>query len=430
LALLRGELPAFTNGGGPPGGVFSDDLNEMLAWATHLDHSYVAIQGPPGTGKTYRGAHLVRALIAAGRRVGITAFSHEAIDNLLAEIISVFRYAGELDRLCAVRRGEEPDNGGLSGVTYAPKNGPCARNEYNLVAGTTWLFAGADMRGAPVDVLLIDEAGQLALADALAASRSAHNLILLGDQLQLPQVTQALHPGGAGRSVLEHVLQGGGVPEGGLSEHVTMPPTRGVFLAETRRMHPDICSFISEVIYQGLLHSDPSCNQQTTVLGTGLRWLAARHRGNSTQSPEEADIVAGEISRLIGTPWTNQKGQVRPLGVGDFMVVAPYNDQVNLVRARLDADDLTQSVPVGTVDKFQGQEAAVVFFTMATSTGADMTRGADFLFSANRLNVAISRARCLAYLVCTEDLLNTRARSVDEMRLIATLNAFVEWAVG
>ena len=418
VALLRRDLPAFIAGGGPPGGVFSDDLDEMTRWATQLDHSYVAIQGPPGTGKTYRAAQLVRTLIRAGRRVGITAFSHHAIDNLLEEIVSVFSAADELDRLHAVRRVTKSEHGHLPGVTYTTTNTPCTRSEFNLVAGTTWLFASADMRDARVDVLVIDEAGQLALADALAASRSALNLVLLGDPLQLPQVAQAAHPGGAGRSVLEHVL----------GTHLTIPADRGVFLSETRRMHPDICSFISEEIYEGRLSSDPSCNQQTTIFGTGLRWLQAHHEGNSTRSLEEADIVAAEIDRLIGTPWTNQHGQQRPLTIDDFMVVAPYNDQVKLVWARLDRDERTRWVPVGTVDKFQGGQAAVVFFTMATSAGTDMTRGADFLFSRNRLNVAISRARCLAYLVCTEALLNSRARNIPEMRLISTLCAFVEWS--
>ncbi|MGO9157746.1 DEAD/DEAH box helicase, partial [Mycobacterium sp.] len=308
--------------------------------------------------------------------------------------------------------------GNLPGVTYTNDNKHCAQSEFNLVAGTTWLFAGDAMRGAPVDVLLVDEAGQLALADTLAASRSADNLVLLGDPLQLPQVAQAVHPGGGGRSVLEHVLD----------NDVTMAADRGVFLTETRRMHPDVCSFISDEVYEGRLVSHPSCSQQTTVFGTGLRWLQAHHQANSTKSPEEAEIVAAEIERLIGTPWTNQRGEAHPLTVNDFMVVAPYNDQVSLIRNRLNREDRTRGVPVGTVDKFQGQQAAVVFFTMATSTGADMTRGVDFLFSRNRLNVAISRARCLAYLVCTEGLLNTRARTVPEMRLLSTLSAFVEWS--
>lgn len=415
-ALLRRELPQFRDGDGPPAGVFADDLHEMVTWATELDHSYVAVQGPPGTGKTYRAAHMVHALVAAGQRVGVTAFSHRAIENLLRKVVEVFEEKGDLGILRAVRKPPVGSTQKLDGI----KNGDtsvCARSEYNLVAGTTWLFSSEKMRDAPVDVLLIDEAGQLALADALAASTSARNLILLGDPLQLPHVMQALHPGGGGRSVLEHVL----------GEDVTLPNDRGVFLTQTRRMHPDVCGFISEEIYEGRLGYHENCALLSTFAGTGLRWLRANHQGNSTSSPEEAQLIADEISRLIGTPWTNFDGDEKPLTVNDFMVVAPYNDQVRTIRQRLSSDPRTAGVPVGTVDKFQGGEAAVVFFSMATSTGADMVRGADFLFSRNRLNVAISRARCLAYLVCTDELLNARARSVDEMRLIATLNAFVQW---
>jgi uncharacterized protein len=148
----------------------------------------------------------------------------------------------------------------------------------------------------------------------------------------------------------------------------------------------------------------------------------------TTKSEEEAAIVSAEISRLIGTTWTDQHGNRAHLGVDDFMVVAPYNDQVHLLRDHLESNRHTRGVRVGTVDKFQGREAAVVFFTMTTSSGGDMPRGPEFLFSRNRLNVAISRARCLAYLVCTKQLLNSRARDVDEMRLIATLCSFVEYS--
>jgi hypothetical protein len=165
---------------------------------------------------------------------------------------------------------------------------------------------------------------------------------------------------------------------------------------------------------------------QQTEAGTGLRWLAAQHSGCSTESECEAEIIVGEVTRLIGQSWTNAKGETRPLDSGDIMVVAPYNDQVALVRERLAASPLTQAVRVGTVDKFQGQEAPVVFFTMTASSSADVPRGIDFLFSKNRLNVAISRARALAYIVCTEDLLDSRAKTIDEMELIATLCAFVE----
>jgi predicted RecB family nuclease len=417
LALLRGEPPRFVTGTGPADGVFTDDVDEMSRWVHHLDRTCAAVQGPPGTGKTFCGSHMIRSLLGEGRRVGLAAMSHSAIDNLLEAVVKLFAEAGELDDLRAVKRGAEPADGGLSAVTYTGSNSTAARQgRFDLVAGTTWLFAGDDMATNPVDVLFIDEAGQLALADALAASRSAHNLVLLGDPLQLKQVAKATHPGGGGASVLEHALGG----------DLTMPPDRGVFLTETRRMHPDVAGFISDEIYEGRLASHISCHGQQTEFGTGLRWIEAHHSGRSTESIEEAALVAAEIARLMGTRWTNHRGEDRPLKPDDFMVVAPYNDQVRLIRSFLDQDAVTRGVPVGTVDKFQGREAAVVFFTMTTSTSADMTRGADFLFSRHRLNVAISRARCLAYLVCTEELLNSRARDVEEMRLISTLCSFIE----
>lgn len=415
MALLRGDPPAFTKGFKFPGS-FADDLEEMLVWVHHLDNSCVAVQGPPGTGKTYRGSHLIRSLIKARKRVGITAMSHYAVDNLLEAVVELFEK--DPDDLRAVKKGAEPPTGGLPGVKYVDGNPAAARDKYNLVAGTTWLFSNEVMRNNPVDVLIIDEAGQLALADAVAASGAARNLVLLGDPLQLPQVAQASHPGGGGMSVLKHIL----------GEDATIPPERGVFIETSRRMHADICSFISEQIYEGRLSSHPSCSAQATEFGTGLRWLRAHHAGRTTASPEEAVVVAEELQRLIGTKWIDQRGVEKVLKTRDFMVVAPYNDQARLIREHLDNDVRTRGIPVGTVDKFQGREAAVVFFTMTTSSSGNMTRNADFLFSRNRLNVAVSRARCLAYLVCTEELLNSRARSVPEMRLISTLCSFVEYA--
>jgi uncharacterized protein len=274
------------------------------------------------------------------------------------------------------------------------------------------------MRAAPVDVLLIDEAGQMALADALAASTAAFNLILLGDPQQLPQVAQATHPNGSGVSVLDHAI----------GEHATLSDDRGVFLPETRRMHPDVTAFVSEQFYGGRLGSHASCGGQLTAHGTGVRWIRADHVGSRTSSQQEADLIVEHIADLMGTPWTNHRGETAPLDPGDFMVVAPYNDQVRAIRERLGKDHRLRAVPVGTVDKFQGREAAVVFYSMTTSSSADMTRGADFLFSRNRLNVALSRARCLAHVVCTEELLRTRARSVEDMRLLSSLNAFIEYS--
>ena len=420
LALLRRDVPVFAAAGGPRTGRFTDNLDDMMQWVTNLDSGCVGVQGPPGTGKTYSAGHLIHALVLSGKRVGISANTHVAIDNVLKEVFKTFAAFGDTESLRTVRKIQSGAARPFAPlVTYATTTKPCGRANFNLVAGTTWLFASEAMREAPVDVLLIDEAGQLSLADALAASTSARSLVLLGDPLQLPQVALATHPHNSGRSVLEHIL----------GEAVTMPDDRGVFLSETRRMHDDVCVFISDQIYEGKLTPHSDCKRQATVAGTGLRWLRAEHHSCSTYSVEEADLIAGEISRLVGTPWTNFDGVENVLTTDDFMVVAPFNDQVRTISGRLDSSEITRGVLVGTVDKFQGREASVVFYSMTTSSGDDLTRGADFLFSRNRLNVAVSRARCLAYLVCTEALLDTRARHVEDMRLIATLNAFVERAI-
>lgn len=418
LALLRRELPRFTPGNGPTDGTFDDDLPTMQQWVRHLDHSYVAIQGPPGTGKTYTGAHLIHSLVTDGKRVGITAMSHHAIDNLLDAAVELFAELGDLDRLRALRKVNEEHDQDNPHVAYTEDTKKCVSMSpgYNLIGGTTWLFANEAMQDEPLDVLIVDEAGQLSLADAVAAIPSAHSVVLLGDPLQLAQVAQGSHPGRSGASVLEHIL----------GDDATITPDRGVFLSETWRMHPNVCGFISTQIYEGRLTSHSSCGLQNTGAGTGLRWLPAVHTGCSTESECEAQIIVNEVTRLIGQSWTNAKGETRPLDAGDIMVVAPYNDQVALVRERLAAIALTEAVRVGTVDKFQGQEAPVVFFTMTASSSTDIPRGIDFLFSKNRLNVAISRARALAYIVCTEDLLDSRAKTIDEMELIATLCTFVE----
>ena len=253
----------------------------------------------------------------------------------------------------------------------------------------------------------------------MAAAISASSVVLLGDPQQLPQVSQAVHPNGSGASALTHLLDG----------DRTITPDRGVFLDTTWRMHSDVSEFISDITYEGRLRVDPSCDGQSTeVGGTGLRWIRATHHDCSTSSVVEAELIAAQIRRLMNTPWTDRHGNVEKLRPKDFMVVAPYNDQVGVIRQVFSSHKRLAKIDVGTVDKFQGREAAVVFFSMTTSSSDLMPRAADFLFSRNRLNVAISRARCLAYLVCTDALLSTRATSVDDMKLIASLCAFVERA--
>jgi predicted RecB family nuclease len=414
-SMLRRALARFKSGGGPEGGTFIGDVGDICRWSIELDGSFVPIQGPPGTGKTFMGAHIIRTLVKAGQRVGVTAMSHAAIDNLMTATVERFEEEGDIDELRAARRAK---SGPVKKVTYVDQNGACAEGEFNVIAGTPWLFASSAMRENPVDVLIIDEAGQLGLADTLAASISATNVILLGDPQQLPQVSQASHPNGAGASGLEHLL----------GDASTVSDERGVLLDVTWRMHPDVCSFISDVMYEGKLESHDSCAGQTTAAGTGLRWIRAEHEGRSTESPEEAALVVAKIKELLGQPWTDQHGVTRPLTAADFMVVAPYNDQRRCIEMALGDSRATSRVEVGTVDKFQGREAAVVLFSMGTSSSEFMPRAADFLFSKNRLNVAISRARCLAYVICTNELLDTRARNVEEMELISALCSFVERA--
>jgi predicted RecB family nuclease len=420
-AILRRLLPR--SGPCPPGAALQAgafDLNEAKALAAGLDDSYLFIQGPPGSGKTYTGAHLICHLLAHGARVGVASSSHAAIHNLLAE---VERFAGDSPGWHGRKKHSDTPESRYRSVREQPLIESCDAIEdfidpgCALVAGTAWLFAREELDGT-LDYLFVDEAGQISLADALAIGTSARNLVLLGDPLQLAQVSQAVHPPGAGASVLEHLL----------GEHATIPPERGLFIDETRRMHPDVCRFISEAVYEGRLESFAGCAQQRLesrgdLTGTGVRYVPVVHEGNARQSPEEAGEIARRVEGLLGASYTTADGAVRPLAAEDIMVVAPYNAQVRCLRQHL-----PDGVRVGTVDKFQGQEAAVAFFSMATSSGAELPRNLEFLFSRNRLNVAVSRARCLAVLVCSPKLLYVRCRSAEQMRLVNALCLLVEMA--
>ncbi len=419
LDVLAAAPPRFVEGGGPAGGLFTDSVEQASQWVTQLDDSYVAVQGPPGTGKTYLGSHLAYALICAGYRVGITAMSHAAVENMLEATIELFRSRGDLDLLHAAKKVSEvpaPANA-IEGVTYVTENAAMASRDFNLISGTTWLFASPAVLTSSVDTLLIDEAGQLSLADAVVASCAASNVVLLGDPLQLTQVVQSPHPGVAARSVLEHVLDGASMVDS----------SRGVFLSTTRRMHPLITSYISERFYGGRLGYHPGCAVQDVAgEGVGLRYIEATHKGCTTEAPVEVGLVRQRILDLLGRDWTTADGTVRPLGPRDFMVVAPYNDQVDLLRSHLDELPETRRVPVGTVDKFQGREAPVVFYTMTASSRREIQRGVEFLYSPNRLNVAVSRARGLVYLVAARPLVDPDPSPGDFAHLIDHVSDLVE----
>lgn len=418
--LLRGDPPRLSDR--EPGAEIDhaemeiDELKEIVA---SLDGSHLFIQGPPGSGKTYTGARLIVDLIERGLRVGVTSTSHKVIHNLLEEIEDVAHEQG-VEFKGLKKSSDNPDSvydsehGLIDSVDdNAALSGPAAR----LTAGTAWHYCREDTE--PLDYLFIDEAGQVSLADALALATSAHNVVLLGDPQQLPQVAQASHPEGSSLSVLEHLL----------GESQTVDAAHGIFLEKTYRLHPDVCEFVSDLMYDGRLSPAPGRERQRIdatgdLAGTGLRWLPVEHEGHAQSSPEEADRIAEAIEPLLsGSTYTDSDGIEHPLQPEDILVLAPYNAQVRCLQERLPA-----GVRVGTVDKFQGQQAQVAFFSMATSSGEEIPRNVEFLFSRNRLNVAISRARCLAVLVCSPHLLDIHATSIEQMRLVNALCRFAEVA--
>src|SRR6266699_181325 len=393
------------------------DIARLLA--PRLNHTYLAIQGPPGSGKTTIGAELILDLVKQGKRVGITANSHKVIGNLLDKTIGEARRRGQAVQ--AIQKADERDKCASQEVqctnSSSTVEAALAAEEVEVVAGTPWLFARASFP-AKLDYLVVDEAGQVALANVLAIAGAANDLILLGDPNQLRQPSHGVHPEGVDRSALDHVTQ----------DQPTMPTDYGLFLETTYRLHPAVCAFVSEAFYDGKLDPDGSTKRQDLAVsngsgGLGLRYVPVEHAGNRTLSPEEVETVNQSFRAMVGLPWTDCAGKTRPLGVEDVLVVAPYNAQVRRL-----IETLPENVRVGTVDKFQGQEAPVVIYSMATSSVDDAPRGMDFLFSLNRLNVAASRAQGLVQLVCSPELLKARCRTPDQMRLASALCRLVEIA--
>ena len=386
-----------------------------------LDHSYLPIQGPPGCGKTYTAARVILQLIDAGKRVGITANSHSVITNLVDAVLKASDEGVGRRPPRIVQKGDTGQVSTDDRVVRAKDNkvveGRLADGDVDIVAGTQWLFAREQLAAA-FDHLVIDEAGQLSLANVVAVSPSASNLILVGDPQQLAQPSKGSHPPGAEQSGLEYLLDG----------HQTVPDERGLFLGRTYRMHPAVCEFVSELAYENRLGSIAGCELQSVAegplaSGSGVRWRPVEHQGNRTSSTEEAAVVAELYESLLGREWTNFNGETSPLTAADIVVVAPYNAQVHLL-----AERLGNAARVGTVDKFQGQEGAVVIVSMTASSAEDVPRGMEFLYSRNRLNVAVSRARAMSILVASPALLSARCRTVEQMRLVNGLCRYAELA--
>ena len=417
--LLRREPPRLL--GRAPGQAIvaqgQDLLQGSLAAVQAMDATHLYVQGPPGSGKTYTGARMIARLLADGKSVGIMSNSHKAINNLLAEVMKVVK-AQHLSVLaikkCTARKPDTEFDHPVGGVENMADNGDVWANDVQLVAGTAWLFADerADQR---LDVLFVDEAGQVALANLLAAGTAARNIVLLGDQMQLSQPVQGVHPGSSGDSALDYLLDGA----------ATITPDRGIFLATSYRMHPLVCRFISDAVYDGRLEPEPGNVFRALVLGeganvflrpAGIVHAPIEHAGCSQGSDEEVALVCDIYASALRQHFTDKDGAVHAMTAKNVLVVAPYNVQVNLLRRALPIN-----ARVGTVDKFQGQEAEVVIVSMTTSSERDLPRNIEFLYSKNRLNVAISRAKCLAVVIANPELMAVRCQTPKQMALVNTL---------
>jgi uncharacterized protein len=393
---------------------------------SELAGSVVAVQGPPGSGKTYQAARMICELLRQGKRVGVTANSHAVIKHLLEQVCVQAAAAGEpeLARALHLEADEDSDKPWPFRID---NNKEKARAELeagrvNLLGGTAWTWARDDYAGS-VDALVIDEAGQMSLANALAVARAGKGLVLFGDPAQLEQPQKGVHPPGAEVSTLEHWLGG---------DALTIPPNLGVFLPKTRRLHPSICRFISGAFYEGRLTPEASLGLENQAVsfgnersGAGLRFYSVEHRGNTNQSPEEVAAVASLVEQMLapGSTFRPRQGPPRALTPEDVLVVAPYNVQVAALRRAV-----PEGVMVGTVDKFQGREAPIVIYSMTSSTAEDAPRGLEFLFSHNRLNVAVSRAQALCVLVASPELARASCQTPQQIKLANALCAYLEQA--
>lgn len=433
-ALLLREPPDLTGGVllRLPGEVSSEAAVRL---ATHLHDTVLAVQGPPGAGKSYTGSRMILALLRQGKNVGVTATGHKVIGNLLRQVHDAANRAGvvvrSVQKVSTLAQGFTHDCNVVTTESKALdaelKAGPGkARQMGLLLAGTQYMWTSKSMRKS-VDVLFVDEAGQFSLANALAVTVAANSLVLLGDPQQLAQPDQGTHPPGAGASALEHMLDG----------QDTIPADRGIFLDQTWRLPPAIASFTSAHFYSGRLKAHPDCAgqvlhpapQMERFAGAGIFFERVEHEGNVSSSSEEAIHVVALIRGFLDAPtsWVDRDGKRHRLELKDILVVAPYNAQVGLIAEEMRRVGLS-SERVGTVDKFQGQEAPVVMYSMTTSSPEDVPRDLAFLFDLNRLNVATSRAQAIVIVIASTRLLDAEARSPEQMRLINGLCGAVEMA--
>ena len=387
----------------------ADLVAGTIAAVHRMDETVLPIQGPPGTGKTYVTARAILSLVRAGHRVAVASNSHEAIKNVLIGCVDAC-HANSSPVPEIIHKASDDYNGYPSSCPVRQTNDDADAQANGRIVGGTAFFLAKDDNIQSFDWLFVDEAGQVGLANMAAMGRAARNIVLVGDPRQLPQVIQGSHPDPANRSCLEWML----------GENATIPADRGIFLAITRRMHPAVNKFISERVYEGRLESDPGTARQaisaTVFPNAGVFWLPVAHEGNAQVAEEEVDAISTACSELLTGQWTDREGMTRPVSEEDIIVVAPYNAQVNALR-----DTLPAGIRVGTVDKFQGQEAPVCIVSMTASSAEETSRGLEFLLSLNRINVAVSRAKALALVFGSPRLREAKCETIEQLRLVNTL---------
>jgi uncharacterized protein len=376
--------------------------------STSLASGVLPIQGPPGAGKTFTAAQMICALVKAGKKVGVTANSHKVIRNLLDQVVEQADRAG-LAVQCLQKVPEKTAD--VPGIRFEKTDNEkvlaAIGASCQVVGATAWLWSDPQAFEA-VDTLFVDEAAQMSLANVLAVAQACRALVLLGDPQQLEQPIQGSHPEGTDVSALEYVLDGA----------ATIGKQQGLFLEQTWRLHPNICSFTSELFYEGRLACRVGLGQQEIlsrgrIRGAGLRYLPVAHEGNQNTAPEEAEAIERLVEETLaaGASWADRDGRTRPVALEDILIIAPYNAQVSEILRRL------PQARVGTVDKFQGQEAAIVIYSVTTSSHADAPRGMEFLYSLNRLNVAVSRAKCVCVLVASPAIFEPACNTPRQMEL-------------
>ncbi len=385
-----------------------DSQDAAVRIAKQMAGATLCIQGPPGTGKTTTASRMIAELLQAGKRVGISSTSHQAITNLLAACNE--QMGAKLTGIKVGGDSEDPTLAKCTGIQHIQSSGQ-AKAAYTggVVAGTAWLFSREEW-GQSLDYLFIDEAGQVPLANIAAMSHATRNLVLLGDQMRLEQPTEGSHPGEAGKPGLIYYL----------GDHSTIPSDLGIFLPQTNRLRPELCEVISELVYEGRLHASDKAAQRHIHLrktdaglpySAGLYLSPVEHDGNVQGSPEEVERIRELTARLLESEIESPEEGKRPLEINDILYVAPYNMQVHRLRAAL-----PEGARVASVDKFQGQEASVIILSLCSSFGEYGSRGLEFILDRNRLNVHSSRARILAIVVGDPRIAGERTNSIPQMR--------------